>query len=243
MPYNQIGKVSNVKGQVTILGGLFSDMQALLVATLIGYVLGALPIAGYIAERHGVDRFAVGTGLTGASNVRRHVGNLPGGFVLLGDLGKGALAIIIAKLFGVSGLWLMVPAGASIIGHWRSVFTGFRGGDGMATLGGIIIAVFPVFGFAAVAVSMIISLGGQKMPYSSLLTVIFGYSTLMVLNLTYYGDMDMVMVMTKGIGILSAMVLGYATLGHFRRRRRDGWDELDEPEGSEGATEPTSLGQ
>ena len=77
------------------------------------------------------------------------------------------------------------------------------------------------------------------MPYSSLLNVIFGYSTLMVLNLTYYGDM----VMTMGIGILSAMVLGYATLGHFRRRRRDGWDELDDPEGSEGATEPTSLGR
>ena len=239
MPYNLNGEVSNEKGQVTILGGLFSDMPTLFVATLIGYVLGALPIASYIGKRHGVDVFSVGTGLTGASNVRRHVGNLPGGFVLLGDIGKGALAIIVAKLLGVSGLWLMVPAGAAIIGHWRSVFTGFRGGDGMATLAGIIIAVFPVFGFAAVVVSTIISLGGQKMPYSSLLNVVFGYSTLMALNLTYYGDM----VMTMGIGILSAMVLVYATFGHFRRRRRGDWNELDDPEGSEGATEPTSLGQ
>lgn len=224
------------KGQVTILGALFSDTPTLLVAILIGYVLGALPIATAIGRRHGVDLFSVGTGLTGASNVRRHVGNVPGGFVLLGDLGKGALAIIIAKLLGVSGLWLMVPAGAAIIGHWRSVFMGFRGGDGMATLGGIIIAVFPIYGFAAVAVSMVISLGGQKMPYSSLLNVVFGYCTLMVLNLAYYGDM----VMTLGIGFLSAMVLAYATLGHFRRRRRGDWDELEE---HEGATEPTSLGQ
>lgn len=220
-----------------MLGGLFSDAPTLLlVAALIGYVLGALPIANYIGRRHGVDVFSVGTGLTGASNVRRHVGNVPGGFVLLGDLGKGALTIIVAKLLGVSGLWLMVPAAASIIGHWRSIFTGFRGGDGMATLGGIIIAVFPLTGLASVAVSMIISLGGQKMPYSSLLNVIFGYSTLMVLNLTNFGDM----VMTLGIGILSTMVLAYATLGHFRRRRRGEWDDLEE---HEGATEPTSLGR
>ena len=220
------------------MGGPLFDVPSLLVASLIGYVLGALPIAIYIGKRHGVDLFSVGTGLTGASNVRRHVGNVPGGFVLLGDLGKGALTIIVAKLLGVSGLWLMVPAAASIIGHWRPVFTGFRGGDGMATLGGIIIAVFPVFGLAAVAVSMIISLGGQKMPYSSLLNVVIGYSTLVVLNITYYGDR--VMIMTLGIGILSAMVLIYATFGHFRRRRRGGWDELEE---TEGATEPTSLGR
>ncbi len=236
MPYNLVYLIENAKGQVTILGGLFSDAPTLLIATLIGYVLGALPIANYIGKRHGVDLFSVGTGLTGASNVRRHVGNVPGGFVLLGDLGKGAFAIILAKLLGVSGLWLMVPAGASILGHWRPVFTGFRGGDGMATLGGIIIAIFPLTGLAAVAVSMIISLGGQKMPYSSLLNVVFGYSTLMVLNLTNYGDM----VMTLGIGILSAMVLAYATFGHFRRRRRGGWDEFED---TEGATEPTSLGQ
>ena len=236
MSYNQFYPFENGEGQVTNLGGLFSETPILLIATLIGYVLGALPIASFISRRHGVDIYSVGTGLTGASNVRRHVGNVPGGFVLLGDIGKGALAIIIAKLLGVSGLWLMIPAGASIIGHWRSVFTGFRGGDGLATLGGIIIAVFPVTGLAAVAVSMIISLGGQKMPYSSLLNVVFGYSTLMVLNITYFGDM----VMTLGIGILSAMVLGYATLGHFRRRRRGVWDELEDPEG---ATEPTSLGQ
>ena len=216
--------------------GLFSDTLLLLVAAIIGYLLGALPIASYIGRRHGVDVFAVGTGLTGASNVRRHVGNIPGGFVLLGDVGKGALAIIVAKLLGVSDLWLMIPAGASIIGHWRSVFTGFRGGDGLATLGGIIIAVFPVTGLAAVAVSMIISLGGQKMPYSSLLNVVIGYSTLMVLNLSYYEDMTM----TMGIGIISAMVLAYATFGHFRRRHRGEWDELEE---AEGATEPTSLGR
>ena len=106
----------------------------------------------------------------------------------------------------------------------------------MATLGGIIIAVFPVFGFVSVAVSMVISLGGQKMPYSSLLNVVFGYFTLMVLNITYYGDM----VMTMGIGFLSAMVLGYATFGHFRRRRRDEWDEMED---HESAAEPTGLGR
>jgi len=215
---------------------ILSAAPALLSAILVGYLLGALPIADQMSRRHGVDIFSVGTKLSGASNVRRHVGNVPGALVLLGDIAKGALAIIAAWLIGVDGLWVILPAAASIIGHWKSVFTRFKGGDGLATLGGIIIALFPVSGFIAVSIGMAVSFGGQKMPYTSLLSIVFSYLVLVTLNIIFQGDLRL----TLAIGALSIVVLGYASLGHLKRRQTgEDWDELDDT--TEGATEQTGF--
>ncbi len=209
---------------------------ALLPAILVGYLLGALPIADQLSRRLGVDIFSVGTGLPGASNVRKHVGNVPGALVLLGDIAKGALAIIAAWLIGVSGNWLILPAAAAVIGHWKPIFTRFRGGDGLATLGGIIMAVFPASGFIAITIGMAVAFGGQKMPYSSLLSIVFGYLSLVTLNIWYHGDLSL----TFAIGALSVVVLGYASLGHLKRRQNEEeWEGLDDTE--EGATEHTGF--
>ena len=56
------------------MSDLFPDFSALLLAIAIGYVLGAIPVADRISRRLGVNIFSTGTGLAGASNVRRTVG-------------------------------------------------------------------------------------------------------------------------------------------------------------------------
>ena len=145
---------------------LLPSISPLLLAIAIGYLVGAVPIADQLGRRHGVDIFSEGTGLAGASNVRRYVGNWSALFVLLGDLSKGVLAVLAGRWLGVEGSWILLPAAAAIIGHWRSVFSGFRGGDGNATLGGVLIALFQLSGVAAVAAAILISLGGQRLPYS-----------------------------------------------------------------------------
>ena len=138
----------------------FNLFLGVIVATLIAYLLGALPIAAWISRRSGIDIFNVGTGLPGASNVRRSVGNIPGGLVLIGDLAKGAISIVAARQMQVEGLWLILPCFAMVIGHWRSIFTGFKGGDGLAPLGGAILVMFPPFnGFLAVLIGSIVTLG------------------------------------------------------------------------------------
>ncbi|MCH8108801.1 MAG: glycerol-3-phosphate acyltransferase [Chloroflexi bacterium] len=181
-----------------------------------------MPLADQISRRHGVDIFSVGTGLAGATNVRRMVGKFPGIIVLLGDLGKGALAVIAAEFLGVEGVWIILPATAAIIGHWFSVFSNFRGGDGMGALGGVIIASFPLFGLASVAVAFIVSLGGQKMPYTSLLSIVFGYMALVMLSIAYNGNIPL----TMGVGGLCALVLARAIKGHIERRSETDWDDL-----------------
>ena len=162
-----------------------------MLTTVIGYLLGALPIADRVSRRRGVDIFSSGTGLAGATNVRRQVGNVPSAIVVLGDFAKGVLAVVVADLLGVDkgSVWILLPAAAAIVGHWKSVFTGFRGGDALVTLGGIIIALFPIQGFISVAVAVAIALVAQRLPFSSLLNIVFGYLTLAILNYNYFVPM------------------------------------------------------
>ena len=199
---------------------------AVLVASAAGYLIGSLPLADLITKRRsGTSIFSKGTKLAGASNVLRNVGAVPAAMVSFGDLVKGAGTILIAeRLIGVEGSWLLIPAGAAIFGHWKSLFTGFRGGDGLVTLGGIILAIFPVFGVISIVVAVLITLGGQKMPYTSLLGTVFGYATLVALTIYY----DVNMPLTAGVGGLTGLVLARALIGHKRRRQVSDWDEAEE---------------
>lgn len=201
---------------------------AVLIASAAGYLLGSLPLADLITKRHsGVSIFSKGTKLAGASNVLRNVGAMPAAMVSIGDLVKGAGTILLAeRLIGVEGSWLLIPAAATIFGHWKSLFTGFRGGDGLVTLAGIILSIFPVFGAISIAVALLVTFGGQKIPYPSLLGTVFGYTTLVALSIYY----DVNMPLAVGIGGLTGLVLARALLGHKRRRQVSDWDEVEEYE-------------
>ena len=201
------------------MGEFFTSVSTLLLVALGAYILGALPLADQLSRRYGVDIFSVGSGLAGASNVQRSVGRWPAATVLIGDMGKGALAVLFAGLLGIEGPWIVVPAAAAIVGHWHSVFSGFRGGDGLATLAGVTVAQFSGFGAIAVIVAMLVSSGGQKMPYSSLAGVVFGYATLVMATVAY--EVEVVPVVS--VAGLAAMVLARASLGHMRRRRAESW--------------------
>ncbi len=214
----------------------YTTLPVLLLATGIGYLLGALPIADRVSRRRDIDIFSAGTGLAGATNVRRQVGKVPSAIVVLGDFGKGVLAVIVADLLGVDkgSVWILLPAAAAIIGHWKSIFTGFRGGDALVTLGGIIIALFPVTGFISVAVASIVAFSAQRLPFSSLLNVVFGYLALAIFN---YFVFDGHTALTLGMGGLCAMVLAYAIRGHVERRRENEWVECEEQGGANNQTE------
>ncbi len=216
------------------MGELFPHVPSLLIAIVVGYLIGALPLAVRVSRRHGVDIFAVGTGLAGASNVLKRVGKVPAFLVLMGDIAKGVLAVFIGRILGVEGSWILLPAAAAIFGHWNSIFSGFRGGDGLATLGGVMIALFAMGGIVGVAIGGMVSLGGQRIPYTSLLSVVFGYSAVAMLSLISQEQLAL----TFGVGGLAAMVLAHAISGHMKRRQGDEWEEL----GDTGAPESTGAG-
>ena len=225
------------------MGEIFEGFPSLLLAIVIGYLLGSVPLADIIARRHGVNIFSVGSGLPGASNILRNIGKVPAVIVFLGDVGKGALAVVVARYLGVDSALLVLPAGAAVVGHWRPVFNGFRGGDGLATLGGVIIGMFPGFGTISIAVALLVALSAQRLPFSSLLSIVFGYSTLVGLSLAYgdYGALDRLsvrydgdLVAVLGLGGIAGLVLAHALLGHRRRNQETAQGEdLDAPEWDE----------
>ena len=91
------------------------------------------------------------------------------------------------------------------------------------------IALFPVFGLIGVAVALVVALGGQVLPYSSLFSIVFGYGTLASLTIAFEGDRALVL----GLGGIAGLVLAHALLGHRRRNSAVGeeeWGEMAEPD-------------
>ena len=207
----------------------FSDFTLILVVTTAAYLLGAIPLAQRISALHGVDIFSAGTRLAGSTNVRLSVGTFPAFIVLIGDVSKGVAAVVIAEYAGVTDPWLLFPISAVVIGHWKSVFSRFRGGDGLAILGGATIAAFPVFGLISVLFAVVVALGAQRLPYSSLLCLVLGYAMLVWLIIIYGENW----ILAVGIGCLCGLVLANASYGHRLRSRHVGLHaiETDESEG------------
>ena len=120
-------------------------MDTNLVSSLvIGYLLGAIPV-GVFAGRAlgGIDPREAGSRNIGFSNVLRVAGKAAGIVTLIGDMGKGALAVLIARhLLGATGSdWELAAGGAAILGHMFPVFLRFKGGKGVATALGVLLAV------------------------------------------------------------------------------------------------------
>lgn len=112
---------------------------------LVGYMLGSIPAAFIVAKlRKGVDIREVGRGNMGAVNVMREVGMWEGALVAVVDVGKGAAAIIFGQALGVSQPWLLGAGGAAVLGHSFPVYIGFRGGQGVATVIGVVLVLSPV---------------------------------------------------------------------------------------------------
>ena len=151
-----------------------APLLALLACVAIGYVAGALPWGLWLGRWfRGVDVRRMGSGNLGATNVYRSLGAALGIATLALDMLKGALPV---WLVGASPLAAAFPGGAewcrlavgfsAIAGHVWTVFAGFRGGKGVATTAGVLLALSPLaflaFGVvfvATVAVTRYISLG------------------------------------------------------------------------------------
>ena len=105
----------------------FLFLQQLLASILVGYLLGSIPFA-YVAGRfRGVDIFSTGSRTAGTANVFWNIGRRTGTVVFAGDVAKGAAAVVIAQLLDVSGPMVLLAGAASILGHWKSVFSGIPG--------------------------------------------------------------------------------------------------------------------
>jgi glycerol-3-phosphate acyltransferase PlsY len=112
---------------------------------VIGYLLGSFPTAYIVAKlRKGIDIRNVDVGNMGGGSVLRQVGLWEGSLVILIDMAKGAAAVLIALALELPYYWVLAAGFASIVGHNFPVFLGFRGGQGVATIMGILFVLAPL---------------------------------------------------------------------------------------------------
>lgn len=146
------------------------------VMVAIGYVCGSIPFGLWIGKLwRGVDVRTLGSGNLGATNVYRSLGPGPGIVTLLLDIAKGALPVwlapslpIAASFPGGRDLAALAVALAAVAGHVWTFLAGFRGGKGVATTVGVLLALAPA-AFAvfvavfvlAVAITRYISVGSM----------------------------------------------------------------------------------
>lgn len=170
----------------------FTSGPLLLIAIAVGaYLLGSIPFGIVITRALGLgDLRQIGSGNIGATNVLR-TGNKPAALAtLILDAGKGGFAVVIGHMLG-GGDAAQVAALASFLGHLYPVWLGFKGGKGVATFLGTLLALAWPVGLAACAtwlatalITRISSLSALVAAASSTLWVIvFGRETMVALML------------------------------------------------------------
>ena len=188
-------------------------VRNMVMAVAAGYFLGALPFAHIASRIKGIDVFITGSTLAGTANVFFNVGHRTGALVLVGDVAKGGAAVFAAWALGVPPALILVAGGAAVVGHWKSVFTGFRGGDGMAPLMGVSLALMPALAVLGVAAGLATIVLMRHSPLRSTWGVSACFLVMLATSQYYQIERDLV----SGLVVLAAMVL---LRSMFTRRRR-----------------------
>ncbi len=153
------------------------EMYLEIIAVILGaYLIGSIP-TGYIIVKlaTGQDIRTIGSGSTGATNVKRVMGKKWFFITLLLDALKGALPVILAKLFATTfteiGLLPVLAAIAVILGHSKSIFLKFTGGKSVASGVGTILALNWVVGLIIAAIWGIITYTSKYVSLGSIIAL------------------------------------------------------------------------
>lgn len=135
-----------------------STYQMLALAALAGYLLGSIPFGMVIARVMGLGNLRdIGSGNIGATNVLRTGNKGAAAATLIFDAGKGAVAVLVARaLIGEDAA--QIAGLAAFLGHLYPIWLRFRGGKGVATFMGILLALHWPLGVAACATWLVFAL-------------------------------------------------------------------------------------
>ena len=148
-------------------------------ALIAAYLLGSIPTAVWLGQAfYGIDVREYGSGNAGATNTFRVLGKKPGIIVMTIDIMKGFTATKLAYLIGLSVTgpkysaqfvnYELALGVIAVMGHLFPIFAGFRGGKGVATLFGMVLAVNPFAALLCVTVFVTVLLVSKYVSLSSI---------------------------------------------------------------------------
>ncbi len=132
-----------------------------MLAIILAYLLGSVSFAILVSRLFGLpDPRTHGSGNPGATNMLRTGRKSAAALTLLGDLVKGWLAVVLVRVMveqGLSAPWSVEAAAVAVLlGHIYPVFFGFKGGKGVATALGVLLAISPWLGLSCAGVWLLV---------------------------------------------------------------------------------------
>ncbi|MGE0027451.1 MAG: glycerol-3-phosphate 1-O-acyltransferase PlsY [Thermoleophilia bacterium] len=185
-------------------------MNAVL-AVVIAYLLGSIPFAYLAGRARGVDLRTVGSGNLGAANVFRNLGRGWGIGVMAADIGKGVVAVVIARAIS-DDPWPAVAAGAAMAGHVYPVWLRFKGGKGVAVGAGATFGLAPLAALILIGIWLVVLLTTR---FSSLASIT---AAVVATPLTILMGYPWSTVVFTGLGSLAVLVLHRGNLRRLARR-------------------------
>jgi acyl phosphate:glycerol-3-phosphate acyltransferase len=127
----------------------------LALAFVVGYLVGSIPVGVLMARAFGLgDLRKIGSGNIGATNVLRTGSKRAAALTLLLDAAKGAVPVL---LFSASEIASQAAGVGAVLGHCLTFWLGFRGGKGVATSLGVVLALQPLAGAAVCATWLVVA--------------------------------------------------------------------------------------
>ena len=163
-----------------------SSFGVLALWAAVGYLFGSVSGGMIMARAMNLGNLRdIGSGNIGATNVLRTGNKKAAALTLLFDAAKGAVVVLLARAFAAEDA-AQIGALAAFIGHCFPIWLGFRGGKGVATYLGIMLALAWPMGLAACGIWLIVAVISR---YSSLAALVAAGWTPIVMGFTGYGHM------------------------------------------------------
>jgi len=153
-----------------------------------GYLMGSVP-TGILVGRglFNVNLFQKGSRSMGATNALRSIGIRAAAIVLIGDFLKGvAVAVVSGVVFPEQPFVQATASMAAVIGHTRPIFTGFRGGRGVATGMGAASVIYPIVIAVGIPIGVVLVLILRYVSLGSIIGTLAGMLMGLILYLTGY---------------------------------------------------------
>ena len=182
-----------------------SSLVISLIAVVLAYLLGSIPFAVVSSRIFGLaDPRSYGSKNPGATNVLRSGNKVAAALTLLGDLANGWLAVFAARAYGPAyGFnpdFIGLVALAVFFGHLYPVFLSFKGGKGVATAAGVLLALDPRLGVVTLVVWLSVAF---VLRYSSLAALVAATAAPLVAFLLWGDD-----ALVVAVGVMSMALIG-----------------------------------
>ena len=157
------------------------NLTLLIVTIIAAYLLGSIPSSVWYGIGYfGIDVRKHGSGNAGATNTFRILGKRAGTIVMLIDVMKGWTATILASMLFYMGaiaetdilMYKIIFGVIAIVGHIFPVFVGFKGGKGIATLLGMVLAIHPELAAMSITIFLLTLITSQYVSLSSILATL-----------------------------------------------------------------------